>query len=146
MYALESAKDEASFSKASELFIKKWRGVSSDFTEYFQQNWITKHSKWYEGAAVGRPSTNNALEATNRVIKMEHTLRKRLPVGQFMNGVGDLIRKWSADRNPASVNCVPFSESYTISLKEWTTAYHCCLLYTSPSPRDRTRSRMPSSA
>ena len=25
-------------------------------------------------------------------------------------------------------------------------AYHACLLYTSPSPRDRTRSRMPSSA
>ena len=24
--------------------------------------------------------------------------------------------------------------------------YNCCLLYTSPSPRDRTRSRMPSSA
>ena len=24
--------------------------------------------------------------------------------------------------------------------------YYCCLLYTSPSPRDRTRSRMPSSA
>ena len=24
--------------------------------------------------------------------------------------------------------------------------HHCCLLYTSPSPRDRTRSRMPSSA
>jgi len=24
--------------------------------------------------------------------------------------------------------------------------YHVCLLYTSPSPRDRTRSRMPSSA
>ena len=24
--------------------------------------------------------------------------------------------------------------------------YLCCLLYTSPSPRDRTRSRMPSSA
>ena len=28
-------------------------------------------------------------------------------------------------------------------LKEWNTD---CLLYTSPSPRDRTRSRMPSSA
>src|SRR5664280_1147550 len=29
----------------------------------------------------------------------------------------------------------------------WTSArYRCCLLYTSPSPRDRTRSRMPSSA
>ena len=27
-----------------------------------------------------------------------------------------------------------------------TTAFYTCLLYTSPSPRDRTRSRMPSSA
>ena len=27
-----------------------------------------------------------------------------------------------------------------------TSAYRACLLYTSPSPRDRTRSRMPSSA
>ena len=29
---------------------------------------------------------------------------------------------------------------------EWNTAANTCLLYTSPSPRDRTRSRMPSSA
>ena len=28
----------------------------------------------------------------------------------------------------------------------WITEYYTCLLYTSPSPRDRTRSRMPSSA
>ena len=28
----------------------------------------------------------------------------------------------------------------------WTSARYPCLLYTSPSPRDRTRSRMPSSA
>src|SRR5664280_524696 len=28
----------------------------------------------------------------------------------------------------------------------FTTVYRTCLLYTSPSPRDRTRSRMPSSA
>ena len=30
--------------------------------------------------------------------------------------------------------------------KLWTINYKVCLLYTSPSPRDRTRSRMPSSA
>ena len=29
---------------------------------------------------------------------------------------------------------------------EWTLLDYACLLYTSPSPRDRTRSRMPSSA
>ena len=31
-------------------------------------------------------------------------------------------------------------------LKVQYTSFNCCLLYTSPSPRDRTRSRMPSSA
>jgi len=31
-------------------------------------------------------------------------------------------------------------------LKGSWTGYYSCLLYTSPSPRDRTRSRMPSSA
>ena len=29
---------------------------------------------------------------------------------------------------------------------DWGAEYYNCLLYTSPSPRDRTRSRMPSSA
>ena len=32
-----------------------------------------------------------------------------------------------------------------VSLREWTT-HDTCLLYTSPSPRDRQKSRMPSSA
>ena len=31
-------------------------------------------------------------------------------------------------------------------LEEWSTEYLTCLLYTSPSPRDRSLSRMPSSA
>jgi len=38
---------------------------------------------WFEGAAVVFPSANNGLEATNAVIKREHTLRERLPVGNF---------------------------------------------------------------
>ena len=35
---------------------------------------------------------------------------------------------------------------YTIATHDATPVRHSCLLYTSPSPRDRTRSRMPSSA
>ena len=34
-------------------------------------------------------------------------------------------------------------ESYVADIPD---LFPCCLLYTSPSPRDRTRSRMPSSA
>ena len=37
-------------------------------------------------------------------------------------------------------------EAEVLSLVSLATGTKCCLLYTSPSPRDRTRSRMPSSA
>ena len=38
------------------------------------------------------------------------------------------------------------SDKRTKAYKDWVKQYGDCLLYTSPSPRDRTRSRMPSSA
>ena len=41
---------------------------------------------------------------------------------------------------------VHFSDTAFAVLSANNTAYYSCLLYTSPSPRDRTRSRMPSSA
>ena len=37
-------------------------------------------------------------------------------------------------------------ETSDLKLKGYGIAFTLCLLYTSPSPRDRTRSRMPSSA
>ena len=39
---------------------------------------------------------------------------------------------------------VAWAEAFEKQNKKW--HIHTCLLYTSPSPRDRTRSRMPSSA
>ena len=54
----------------------------------------------------------------------------------------------SAISNILSRN-VPMSPLTAVEQAEFdraTTCRNCCLLYTSPSPRDRTRSRMPSSA
>ena len=57
--------------------------------------------------------------------------------------------------HPAGCGCCqPACETRTILVPCWETRYalanqtrfRTCLLYTSPSPRDRTRSRMPSSA
>ena len=54
--------------------------------------------------------------------------------------VGFHFRSWVIWYYTFGVNCSrKFTRSHTHLL-------HICLLYTSPSPRDRTRSRMPSSA
>ena len=46
--------------------------------------------------------------------------------------------------SPASL--IDINESVTVQMNNKMYNLHSCLLYTSPSPRDRTRSRMPSSA
>ena len=44
----------------------------------------------------------------------------------------------------ATVNNESYAKTLEQAYKQW--EHKACLLYTSPSPRDRTRSRMPSSA
>lgn len=40
-----------------------------EFIAYFKNEWINRNSNWYEGANLTTPSHNNALVATNHVIK-----------------------------------------------------------------------------
>ena len=46
----------------------------------------------------------------------------------------------------ATMDWMPQERERGITITSAATTTYCCLLYTSPSPRDRTRSRMPSSA
>lgn len=68
----------------AELFIKKWTPVEPNFTEYFEKQWLGVHSNWFEGAADYTPSTNNAVESHNAVIKRTVTFRRRLPLKEFL--------------------------------------------------------------
>jgi len=52
----------------------------------------------------------------------------------------------SAERDGARVAEVLIEDRVVIVVRTSAGGYTPCLLYTSPSPRDRTRSRMPSSA
>lgn len=79
---------------------------------------VKKNVNWFEGYKQFTPSTNNALEATNRVIKDEDTLRNRLPLARFLTTVTVMIEKWGKWNSLGIV----FALQPTISLETWTKA------------------------
>jgi hypothetical protein len=104
--------------------MKKWRTREEDFSEYFENEWLISLGSWYEGYNNFTPSTNNALEVTNRVIKDEHTFRERHTLSRFFISANEIVKKWSKSRNPNQTDPVVFSMEPTITLKKWTDAYH----------------------
>ena len=103
--------------------MKKYKG-EKDFIKYFKSEWLDQHEGWYEGYAEKTPSTNNALESNNRVIKDNGTLRARLDLRLFLNTTKQIIRNWSLDHNPGDVNYVKFeNEKTNITTKEWTNGF-----------------------
>lgn len=86
----------------------------------FSGQWFTTHQNWFEGVAHRVPSTNNALESFNLVVKKESTFRERLPLARFLTVCGMAVEKWSNEyRNKDRV----FEERTTIDLPLWTGAY-----------------------
>lgn len=91
---------------------------------YFVENWYERNSDWYEGFQPMCPSTNNALESYNALIKRKYTLRERLPMSKFFDTMKKLIGEQSLLRSQFSEKCKTFSEEKEFSLKFWTEALH----------------------
>lgn len=83
------------------------------FINYFRHTWIeSDHFRWFEGnfqqlirinsSCLGAsifPSTNNALEAHNKQIKDQHSLRERLPFNRFVTWAEKMVGiDWSTSR------------------------------------------------
>lgn len=108
------------FDKAANLFVEKWRKVSAPFMEYFVSEWLDKNRYWYEGARHFTPSTNNALETDNRLLKEEYTIRERFDLAKFRGVLYTMIETCSL----AYVNgSKEFHTSPIIDLELWTNAY-----------------------
>jgi hypothetical protein len=107
------------FEKAVELFKKKWN-TEQAFLNYFEREWLSDNSNWYEGVMKHVPSTNNALEAFNKVIKDTHTLRERLSLNHFLSVALESVQQWS---NDYKTELKKFSKIPTITLSLWTSAY-----------------------
>ena len=94
-------------------------------------------------------------------VTLPSEMSKAAYVPKAETGLGPQIihADWNASVEPQAVNIELFDEGPSLSgyqavsyanreavVKPKSDNYLNCLLYTSPSPRDRTRSRMPSSA
>ncbi len=115
------------FTESSKLFLNKWENLNDleigQFLGVFSEKFLHNHPNWFAGYAPGDPSTNNALESTNNVIKAEGTLRERLPINQFLAWMDAQMIKWSTERNSENLNHKTFSDVPTKSLAVWTAAY-----------------------
>ena len=77
----------------------------------------------------------------------EFVHRVQKPARYLGGEFGAVTKDWNAEGLKSRV-CLAFPDVYDIGMSHlgFKILYKICLLYTSPSPRDRTRSRMPSSA
>ena len=70
---MQLIKNETIFDAAIKLFEKNWKSkkcpLINNFIDYFINEWYMSNTEWFEGFAIGYPSSNNALEATNGKIK-----------------------------------------------------------------------------
>ena len=88
------------FAMAYKLFVAKWSSEKNaaidTFLAYFNKEWVvSRNCNWFEGAAICIPSTDNALESVNGVIKSIYTLREMLPVNQYIANAFAMLRDWS---------------------------------------------------
>ena len=80
-------------------------------------------------------SPTDARDPKNHSTVLKNIVSKARVINRPILEVGDKVR--------VRVKPKAFDKKYK---SQFTKGIHTCLLYTSPSPRDRTRSRMPSSA
>lgn len=119
---LQLARSAEMFNYASKLFLHKWKQISPSLVEYFEKEWLIENPNWYEGFRAKTPSTNNALESTNKVIKDEHTLRERLEFSQFRVVLFDMIRQWSIEYSSGLNKINNVAPSMNLNL--WTIGYN----------------------
>lgn len=115
---LQTISNVAKFETARSLFLTKW-SMEIEFIEYFTEEWINQNPNWYEGVKACVPSTNKALEATNRELKNDVTGRERLSVGEFIFVLTEIIVRYSK----RCTTDLTFSVEPSISKETWYTGY-----------------------
>lgn len=117
IHKLQLAQTDEIFHKAARLFCQKYNDQNS-FLEYFKSEWVEKRCGWHEGVAHHCPSTNNAQEATHRVIKLIQTMRRLKSMAEMKKLLFDIVFEWSA-----LTTTQPFSEATKVTNSDFVDAY-----------------------
>jgi hypothetical protein len=132
---LQTSPSPQMFDAAWLLFKQKWQNVAElenlsiaekieTFLDLMHKRFIAKNSGWYEGYAIGVPSTDNALESLHCRFKDGFTFRDRLPIKDFMEASFDALSAWSLQRNGVDK---PFHMSPVVTPEQWVLAKDCLL-------------------
>lgn len=104
-----------------------------------------KYPNWFEAIAMRVPSTNNAFESFNRVIKDEQTLRDRLELKVFRIKAFEMVKQWSVEYDAV---LKIFNDRPKIDLFLWTMAYEWSIANIKPTIKQQRTStvyRIPTS-
>lgn len=122
---IQLSRNKNCFDLGFKLLKSKWKSKFADFLEYFEKEWINKHSGWFEGFAPGIPSTNNSVEGSNKWLKRSVTEYERLPFGRFMFVFEkELLKEWSKERKPGVPYEKVFKTEPTITNDDWEKAFN----------------------
>lgn len=120
---MQLARSIEDFDVAAKLFAEKWRAKYPKLIdEYFEPEWLVKNRNWFEGFREKTPSTNNALESFNNVIKNEQTMRERLDISQFRDVLYKMLEQWSVEYT-SGLNSIN-TGAPKIQLSTWTSGYN----------------------
>ena len=130
---LEDASDMIAFGKivGNETDMLTFDGDEFDFTLEKEQSIIQSHLDAPNKLFILARINGDLVGMLNFSAKNRRKIRH---VGEF--GISVLKKHWNKK----------IGRHMITTMIHWAKATKICLLYTSPSPRDRTRSRMPSSA
>ena len=97
--------------------------------------------------AVAERKSLSGVALLNRVRSKISQRNTKALIGKYINNIATELNIAVADLEDFSIPDFGLTDGgKTILFNDYAARISICLLYTSPSPRDRTRSRMPSSA
>ena len=121
-------------------------------------NWLCRHSFSYLDESFRKNKFRESIYKLDKILSLSKTGFIDSSIydsDKLEPGTGDIIFIPYMERMNASLgyykgfdlrNNYPFIDRWLTLFENFSAYRGTCLLYTSPSPRDRTRSRMPSSA